>query len=144
MPVHGQGSAMWKELEAMKDVVLKSQSNGYILRQPLTAGGPIPTEPPRKNIKFQVMTALKRPIPGPHEHELILTADQIDFIKDGGTQTVTTTTAASHEHTVSVKAYKDSKKQKWVFYIKKCDAKDFRWKMCWDEHPNRLVQMPDQ
>lgn len=77
MPVHGEGSAVWKELEAMKDVILESQSNGYILREPLTAGGPIPTEPPRKDIKFQVMTALKTPVPGPHEHEITLTADQV-------------------------------------------------------------------
>ena len=77
MPVHGEGSAVWKELEATKDVLLKSQSYGYILREPFTAGGPIPTEPSRKEVTFQLGTSLKTSKTIGHEHELTLTVDQV-------------------------------------------------------------------
>jgi hypothetical protein len=75
MPVHGEGSAAWKELEAVKDLILNSKTNGYIFKEPLQSG-PIPTEPPRKDIKLQVQLATAAK-PGPHTHEMSITADQV-------------------------------------------------------------------
>ena len=76
MPVHGEGSAVWKELEAVKDVILKSKTFGYIFREPLQSGGPSPTEPPKKPIKLQMTKAAANP-PGPHEHEITLQPEQV-------------------------------------------------------------------
>ena len=86
MPVHGEGSSVWKELEATKDLLLKSKTYGYIFREPLHSG-PIPTEPPRKDIKLQITRARKTP-PGPHEHELTLTANQVSHENIGFLGTV--------------------------------------------------------
>lgn len=71
---------------------------------------------------------------------------QVDFIRDGGTQGVTTTTAAGHEHTVFVKGYTDKNTRKWVFYITRCDdgSQDGGWLKCWDQHPSRMSKLPDQ
>ena len=76
MPVHGKGSAVWKELEAVKDVILKSKTFGYIFREPLQSGVPLPTEPPKKAIKLQITKAAASP-PGPHEHEITLQPEQV-------------------------------------------------------------------
>ena len=76
MPVHGEGSAVWKELEAVKDLVLKSKSFGYIFREPLQSGGPLPTEPPRNPIKLQITRSTADNIT-PHTHEIILQPDEV-------------------------------------------------------------------
>jgi len=77
MPVHGEGSSVWKELEATKDLLLKSKTNGYIFREPLHSG-PLPTEPPKRSIKLQMQYArTKTNPPGSHKHEIVLTADQV-------------------------------------------------------------------
>ena len=36
-PVHGEGSSVWKELEATKDVLIQSKTNGYVLKEPLSS-----------------------------------------------------------------------------------------------------------
>lgn len=78
MPVHGEGSSVWKELEATKDLLLKSKTNEYLFHEPLHSG-PLPTEPPKKDIKLQMQYArTKLDPPGPHEHEVFLTAAQVN------------------------------------------------------------------
>ncbi|XP_031572211.1 uncharacterized protein LOC116306318 [Actinia tenebrosa] len=139
MPVHGEGSASWKELDALKDLVLSSKTNGYVFKEPLQSG-PIPTEPPRKDTKLQVQLATAAN-PGPHTHNLFVTADQVDFIKAGGIlHGVKTSTAAGHDHTMSLRWSPSGK----YFYIYKCDSKDTRYRRCWDRHFVSLIVMPDQ
>ena len=48
MPVHGQGSFVWKELEATKDLLMNSKTYGYTYREPLVSSGVLPTEPPMR------------------------------------------------------------------------------------------------
>ena len=45
IPVHGEGSAVWKELEAMKDLLMNSQTYFYMYREPLLGHGVFPSEP---------------------------------------------------------------------------------------------------
>ena len=33
MPIHGEGGTVWKELEALKDIVLNPQSHGHLYRE---------------------------------------------------------------------------------------------------------------
>jgi hypothetical protein len=36
MPVHDEGKSTWKELEALEDVVMETQTYGSLFREPLT------------------------------------------------------------------------------------------------------------
>ena len=79
MPIHGEGSSVWKELEATKDLLLKSKTNGYIFREPLSgSGGPIPTEP-NKPLRYQMMSAKRTP-PGAHTHDVIISPDEVSNV----------------------------------------------------------------
>ncbi|XP_048585291.1 uncharacterized protein LOC116604390 [Nematostella vectensis] len=138
MPVHGEGSSVWKELEALKDVVLKSKSNGFVLREPLN-NGPIPTEGPRKDQRFQVGRARKNP-PGPHTHEIKLTPEEMDFIKAGGSFQFTTTQGAGHTHDMFIR-WVTSKR---MFIIDTCDDNGpVNNYVCRDKHTRWLTPMPD-
>ncbi|XP_032236694.2 uncharacterized protein LOC116617810 [Nematostella vectensis] len=140
MPVHGEGSSVWKELEALKDVVFYSKTNGYILRESLNSG-PIPTEPPQKSITLQVASARKDP-PGAHTHQIIteITPDQVENMKKGKSMKVRTSERAGHDHDMVIK-YNKWKKQ---FMIETCDQNDKGGLRCWDQHPKFLVAMPDE
>jgi len=77
MPIHGEGSSVWKELEATKDLLLKSKTNGYIFREPLSGGdGSKPTEP-TKPLRYQMMPARRTP-PGAHTHDVIIAPDEVE------------------------------------------------------------------
>jgi hypothetical protein len=78
MPVHGEGSSVWKELEAVKDLLLKSKKYGYIFEEQLQSG-PRPTEPPRKDITFMVQFSTGNKIAS-HTHEITVTADQVSDV----------------------------------------------------------------
>ncbi|XP_031572205.1 uncharacterized protein LOC116306312 [Actinia tenebrosa] len=138
MPIHGEGSAVWKELNALKDMVLKSKTNGYIFREPLQSG-PAPTEPPNKDTRLQVQLSTSKVLV-PHTHEILLTSDEVSFAKAGGLVNVISSTASAHEHSMAVKWSKSNTR----FVIQSCDSSDTGAKRCWDLHPAILVIMPDQ
>ncbi|KAJ7378062.1 hypothetical protein OS493_024724 [Desmophyllum pertusum] len=61
MPVHGEGSPVWKELEAVKDLLMNSQTYFYMYREPLAGSGVVPTEPPERPITLRMQYAMKTP-----------------------------------------------------------------------------------
>ena len=75
MPVHGEGSSVWKELEATKDLLLNSKTYGYLFKESLDSRSML-SDPPRKGVKLRLSQAIKNP-PAPHSHEITLTADQV-------------------------------------------------------------------
>ena len=130
MPIHGQGSSVWKELEAAKDILLQSKTNGYMCREPLGGSGPLPTEPSKKPLRLETQDARRTP-PGAHRHQVTLTADDVELARDGATLVKTTETAAGHEHTITISFVK--KKNVWA--IDKCDERyDTRKTRCYDQH----------
>lgn len=142
MPVHGEGSAVWKELEALKDAVLWSNKYGYVFREPLQPG-PVPTDPPRKPLKLEITEAHKNP-PGAHVHLITLNPDQVDYLKKNSRARleVTSTESAGHMHTVQLR-WIGGKRQS--FDIVKCDGKSGKgnWR-CWDQHFRFLAALPGQ
>ena len=110
MPVHGEGSAVWKELEATKDVLMKSKTYGYLYREPLGGGsGVVPTEPPQKPLTLRMEDDTKTP-PGAHVHEVTLTPAEVEMAKKGTIiPGMLTSTGAGHQHTIDIQW----KKNKW-------------------------------
>ena len=64
-PVHGEGASVWKELEALKDIVLKSQTYGYAYREPLGNSDHGPTVSPNRPLTLKMEYARTTP-PGAH------------------------------------------------------------------------------
>ena len=128
MPVHGEGSSVWKELEATKDLLMNSKSYGYMYREPLLGSGVVPTEPPERPLTLKMEDATKTP-PGAHTHEITLTADEVTDAKGKRKSFVKTTTqGASHQHEISV-AWRNNK---WK--ILQCDSYDQGAYRCKDRH----------
>lgn len=128
MPVHGEGSSVWKELEATKDLLMNSQTYGYMYRETLVGSGVVPTEPPERPLTLKMEDATKTP-PGAHTHEITLTADEVKEAKGKRKSFVKTTTlGASHQHQISV-AWRNNQ---WK--ILHCDSHDQGAYRCKDKH----------
>ena len=136
MPVHGEGSAVWKELEATKDVLMKSKTYGYLYREPLGGGsGVVPTEPPQKPLTLRMGDATKTP-PGAHVHEITLTPAEVEMAKKGTIILgMLTSTGAGHQHTIDIQWIKN----KWR--IARCDMYDSGPKKCRDQHGKFLHEV---
>ena len=127
MPVHGEGSSVWKELEAI-DLLTKSQSYGYLNREPFGISGVLPTGPPQRDLTLKMDDATKTP-PGAHTHEITLTPQEVKDAKSGKKTFVKLTTqGAGHQHNIRV-AWRNNN---WV--IRRCDSYDQGEYRCRDQH----------
>jgi len=126
-PVYGEGSPVWKELNALIDYIMNPNAYPYI--KPNGNGG---------GTDVDKDTVLKT---GPsrstktttHYHSVTLTSIQVAELKADKNMTlqVTTSTANGHEHDLDL--YWDSKRKK--YFYKQCDSR----KICWDRHGRRLI-----
>ena len=102
MPVHGEGSAVWKELEAMKDLLMNSKTYFYMYREPLLGHGAFPSEAPHRDTTLKMEEASRTP-PGAHTHEVTLTADEVkNALRYGKCFRRYTTERAGHLHKITV------------------------------------------
>ncbi|KAJ7378069.1 hypothetical protein OS493_024731 [Desmophyllum pertusum] len=138
MPVHGEGSPVWKELEATKDILMKSKTYGYIYKEPLGGSGASVLFPklPERPITLKMEYATLTP-PGPHIHEITLTPDEVKLAKGKKQSLVKRTTAGdAHQHVITV--YWSLKNEYWA--IRSCDDQDTRRYRCWDQHGKNLIE----
>ena len=138
MPVHGEGSSVWKELEATKDVLIQSKTNEYVLKEPLGSSGPLPTAPSNHPLTLTLLDAKESSI-GPHKHEITLTAKEVELAKDGVIFRKTTTLRAGHEHAITFKWKEGSRASYW--YIISCDARDTKETRCFDKHGKKMLEI---
>ena len=116
MPVHGEGSAVRKELEATKDILMKSKTYSYIYREPLS-GGSGGSEPDKNPLTLKTTDSTVTGI-DPHHHEVTLTPDEVEAAQvRGKTVTLQTTPGSGHQHVITV-IYR---RGKWR--IKTCSSK---------------------
>ena len=132
MPVHGEGSSVWKELEATKDLLMNSKTYGFMYREPLVGSGVVPTEPPERPLTLKMEYATKTP-PGAHSHEITLTPVEVKDAKEKGKAFwKTTTPGASHQHHIRA-AWRNNN---WE--ILRCDSHDHGDYRCKDQHGKYL------
>ena len=137
-PIHGEGSSVWKELNALSDIVMNPLSNGYLFREnpALMSSGSDASNATIFNF------ILKAPTDGNHSHEVDLTADQFVKLYNGVEVTdVLTSMSAGHIHTLTLK-FVLSTNPEWAAHLeyKKCDSND-RGKKCSDNHGTWLKSM---
>ena len=100
-PIHEEGSAIWKQLEALRQIVLDPFSHGHMMQQPIRAETILGDDP----TSHHYTTSKANVVYGEHQHELTLTAHQYNDLAYGGRNvTVTTQEAAGHMHTLELYA----------------------------------------
>merc|ERR1719229_258144 len=115
-PVHGEGSGVWKEVNALRDMVNEKFSQ---------------TETP-KTVAFEMSMTERNP-PGEHTHEFILSyEDYLSVKNDGATVEVRTTQSNNHDHDLVISYNENNKK----FEYTTCDDKT---QLCWDGHPRTVM-----
>lgn len=140
-PIHAEGSTVWKEVEAIRDFLMQSNTHLRLFREKLATG--VPEKSIAKKIsdtRFLTGSSRRPEIVPNHVHEVTLTIDEIAWLKSGGTVAKITSTTEAHQHEIEV-GWEETRK---LFYITSCrgtppDAGKYR--MCFDKHTIFLKQI---
>ena len=118
VPVHGHGQAVWKELEAVKDIVLSTKSYAHMFTERI--GQP-------ENSLYK--TGMSKSSPK-HTHKIELTPEEYSMIATGHAITKNTSVSEDHSHTVTLRDFGDGP------LIHLCDGQ----KYCPDGHRKLLLR----
>ena len=125
MPVHGEGSGMWKELEALKDIVLSPMKYANMFHENWQQDG----------TSSRGLTLLTGKSKDGHVHRIVLSADEVDMLKMGGTVVTETEETNGHSHDVEIRRAANGR-----FIMVKCDG----GRTCPDKHKKVLSVAPVQ
>ena len=133
MPVHGEGSAVWKELESLKDIVMNLPTHSELLRQKPVLSGSGGSSGDGSAVGLVLETS---PGAGGHVHEIELNHWEVEYVKNGKILDTTTEEGDTneenmHQHNVKV-MYKRGQ-----FILARCDKMKWR-KGCGDGHSAAL------
>ena len=131
MPVHAEGSTVWKEVEALRDIVMNmgKYSRFFEVSPPFGSDSAKPTKRPAIYIVLHTSLSEKEPV---HEHTISLVKAQYNNLtKRKKVLTVTTSEVNDHTHVVIMK-YDSSSKE---FIIVECDG----LAKCTDGHSDKLT-----
>ena len=121
MPVHGEESSMWKELGALEDIVMMSQSNARMFREVHSMD--VDDDGPDSSVvskPLKLLMTLSQNAPTKHTHEIHLTTEQIEKLKNGKQVSVFSTTEVGHQHFVKLRFNSDMKSATYGYLITKC------------------------
>lgn len=120
MPVHGEGSAVWKELNAVRDLLMDRERLKDFLFSPEDEGE-----------GMDLMLRTSRAGGQKHSHFVELSADQVAQLKAGREVTVVTGQRRKHTHRLTLKM-----NRRGHFFYKDCDGR----RLCFDKHPKLLSE----
>lgn len=125
MPVHGEGSGVWKELNALKEMTMHMNRYQSLFEERPGAVRSNGTDESAV-VHFRLSTCHRDP-PGEHTHDFSLNVEEVDEIIHHKTRLfVTTSEAAGHSHDLEL----GKGDLRDVVRIKKCDGLN----LCWDGH----------
>ena len=134
-PVHQEGEAVWKELQALKDLLFKTGDRFKALRDDygindLPGEGEGPSEP---DTMLAMANAPNNDTTGvsAHTHSVQLSPEEVQQLQAGQVVDVTSGMGSSHTHTLKVSYNADRVPP---YYYTKCDNRD----TCWDGHGKSL------
>ncbi|XP_005104802.3 uncharacterized protein LOC101855125 [Aplysia californica] len=130
MPVHGEGSGVWKELSALKDMTMHMNRYASLFEERPSAPNDNGTVDESMVLHFQMSTTVLDP-PGEHNHDFFLNLEELDEIKKGSHLTVTTSEDMGHTHELELYY------RRGVLKINTCDG----LRSCWDAHTNYVTQL---
>jgi len=138
MPIHGEGSGVWKELNALKDLSMHQRrfASLYEERPGSISGNENGTMTDSKTLHFKTSMTYQDP-PGEHAHDIFINELELEEIKQhtGDKMFVFTTSEdMGHSHELSALRWDNHKK---AIIFRKCDGIS----ACWDGHSNKLTQV---
>lgn len=133
VPTHQEGNAIYKEIDALKELVMNMAANAKYFRvKPpaihVTSGHNTITEE-----NYQTSSTSVTP-PGVHHHDIYLSADDIADLESGKTVAVYTSLNNGHQHALELYADKHIHYRQNHYKMSLCDGRP----QCWDHHTNRL------
>ena len=99
MPVHAEGSAIWKELAALRKIVLKPKTYGAFITE--KDSGVVANPASVNTTALTLITGMSRSNKvTPHQHEVALTSEDVTKLKNGESVIKVTTLNSGHTHTL--------------------------------------------
>ena len=125
MPVHGEGSAIWKEMNAVREILMDQKLHHRLLWDGLinSAAESRWIMSPSQNNKFG----------SEHVHTLTITRHELSMLKGGREIQKATSMDNNHQHVLKLRWNEYGR----YIYYSKCDNQDY-WKYCVDEHRREL------
>ena len=132
-PVHGQGGSAWKEVNALRDIIMRPVTHAYLYEE-----NPLTPDLFNENSTILVLE-LKTSNENPHSHHINLTVGQLINALDGQLVSgVKTTSNEGHTHTLTLKyslfSLEEGKTGKFRYVI--CDGGSYN-KAC-GTHPKKM------
>ena len=128
MPIHGEGSGVWKELEALKDMVMESHRYNFLFRERMHRPTPGATTAPDCWIRLQTSISRGENVE-PHMHDVYINNDDDLQLRRGLRITKTSTIDNGHSHEFEL-----SWTQVGGYKFAHCDG----FPVCWDDHEPEL------
>ncbi|GFS25283.1 hypothetical protein ElyMa_005179800 [Elysia marginata] len=126
MPVHGEGSPVWKELNALKEMSMHMNRYASLYEE---RPGQMTSNDSNSDldgiVHYQLSLTYMDP-PGEHSHDFFLNKEEVDELKRGVHIMVTTSLDLGHEHELEL-VYRHNRVK-----ILRCD----KLSACWDGHGN--------
>ena len=120
MPINGEGSSVWKTLNAMEDSVNLS-------------GEVVP-----KRVTYETGESTLAGIPT-HKHTIVISKEQQKTLLEDATKAITKATEADNKHTHILTLKRDSSSNRII--IKNCDSGAADGFVCFDKHHNFVVEV---
>jgi len=145
VPIHGEGTGVWKELNALKDMTMHMNRYASLFeeRPGQIGGGANGTGYQDGTVHFKLSEVVQDP-PGQHSHDFVINEEEFDELKrpnNGKTHLlVTTSEDQGHSHDLEIR-WRPGGRHLAIF---KCDgqqATDNRTPVCWDGHLPGLIQI---
>lgn len=120
-PIHGHGSPVWKNLNALKDMIMHNESYPFMK---------VADSVQAENVLTFELTTSENPAVTPHEHYFTISESEFNQLMKGGVMKIETDIRESHSHSLEVKY---NKRRKSLMY-RKCGGQ----RKCGDGHPRNL------
>ncbi|KAK3583174.1 hypothetical protein CHS0354_025691 [Potamilus streckersoni] len=130
MPIHGEGSGVWREVAAVKEMLMNMGTFAQLFESQPTSVADSKALLATKVCHFIVPPTTRDP-PGLHSHDITLHGDDIEDLKAGHElKGIFTSLANGHQHSIDI-SY-----QNGHYIISSCDGLP----RCWDDHDTTLLE----
>ncbi|XP_060076524.1 uncharacterized protein LOC132556152 [Ylistrum balloti] len=134
VPTHYEGNVIYKELDALKDLVMNMATNAKYFREKPTALQSI-ANPTRHEEHYQTSSSSAVSQAGLHKHDVFLSQDDVAALIKGQTVAVYTTLNNGHQHVLEIYLYaRGHTSHTNLLRVSLCDGKV----QCGDGHSNIL------
>eukprot|EP00795_Rhopilema_esculentum_P001345 gene1345-15745_t len=131
-PVYGEGSPIWKELNAVIDYIMDPESHPYIKEAKDGDNGA------KNETNIILKTGGSRVTSTTlHHHTITLTSKEAEDMKKSGKTRIFKTTSHANGHEHDLKIFWSAKKKEFLYET--CD----NMKICWDKHAKMLVEVKE-